>query len=383
MRTSISIRLLLGVAVSLAACEVGGDAIRANDIDRLTTSPTLAVTNLSSQVDSARLRVERLPRDISARENLVDLLLARSQFLGSYQDFDLVFETVNGALAMDLAPARTAVLHARVLSAVHEFDAALAELDRAKKLGVNNTEGLRQTIQLAQGKDPSSVLAAREALASSLPSYNSFTQLAAAQTAAQDFERADEAYFQALLAYRDVSPFPLAWVAFQRGVMWGERADDPDRAYGLYQVAVDRLPQYVVGNVHLSELEFAEGSEREAIDRLERIVNRTEDPEPASRLAQYLASSNPIRSAQYAEQADLGYQRLLAKYPLAFADHACEFYLGAGEDTEQALELALRNLDNRQTERAFQLAIRAAHATGNASLACELAEEGGVEEEGC
>jgi len=54
--------------------------------------------------------------------------------------------------------------------------------------------------------------------------------------------------------YRDVSPFPIAYVAFQRGVMWAELANAPERALPLYREAVERLPGYVVANVHLAEL---------------------------------------------------------------------------------------------------------------------------------
>ena len=49
----------------------------------------------------------------------------------------------------------------------------------------------------------------------------------------------------ALATYRDVSPFPLAWIAFQRGVMWAEMADRPDLARPLYEEAVRRVVRQV------------------------------------------------------------------------------------------------------------------------------------------
>ena len=54
------------------------------------------------------------------------------------------------------------------------------------------------------------------------------------------------------------------------------------------------------------------------------------------------------------------YEALLARHPLAYADHAAEFYLGAGHDPARALAWARTNLLNRETRRAFELAIRAA-----------------------
>ena len=37
-----------------------------------------------------------------------------------------------------------------------------------------------------------------------------------------EFDEADRIYRQALREYRDVSPFAVAWVCFQLGVLWGE-----------------------------------------------------------------------------------------------------------------------------------------------------------------
>lgn len=350
--------LALSLTICLAACEAGGEADRASDLDRRTTSAPLAIANLSSQISSAQLRVERLPLDIAARENLVELLLARTQFLGSYQDFDYAFDVVHAALELRVSPARTALLHAQLLSSVHEFDLAIDELDRADALGQATTE-LRETIALARGADVEDVLTKRSEVASLYPSYGAFTKLASALSSAGRYDEADAAYYQGLESYRDVSPFPLAWIAFQRGVLWGERVGDTELAKSLYQVAVRRLPQYVVGNVHLSELEFADGQVEEAIARLEAIVEETDDPEPASRLAQYLAQTRPELAASYAERARSSYEELLKRYPLAFADHACEFYLGAGNDPQRALDLALINLQNRQTPRAYDLVAQA------------------------
>jgi hypothetical protein len=66
------------------------------------------------------------------------------------------------------------------------------------------------------------------------------------------------------------------------------------------------------------------------------------------------------------------YDSLLARDPLAFADHAAEFYLGPGADTERAWDLAKQNLANRETDRAAALAIKAAEATARYPDACAL-----------
>jgi hypothetical protein len=47
---------------------------------------------------------------------------------------------------------------------------------------------------------------------------------------------------------------------------------------------------------------------------------------------------------------------MLGRYPLAFADHAADFYAGSGNDWRRALELAHANVENRPTRRAVKQA---------------------------
>lgn len=396
MHSTLNIPVVLGFAICLAACETGGAAAprtagvspaspvaetlegQRAPSERRTTSSKIALANLSGQISSFQQRVLRSPQDIASREKLVGLLLARTQYLGSYGDFDTAFEVVDDALERKLAPARSALMHAKLLAAVHRFHDASAELDRAETLGSQNTLALRETIALATGNQFSSITSDRARVANETPSYSSLTRLAASLTKSERFEESDAAYQGAIDSYRDVSPFPLAWVAFQRGVIWGELADDSQRAYDQYQFAVARLPEYIVGNVHLSELEVERGDLALAVSRLEGIVDTTVDPEPASRLAEYLREVDPQRAEYYRAQAHQGYQRLLASYPLAFADHATEFYLGAGDDAKLALKLALMNLENRKTKRAYRLAIEAASAANRRALHCQLVKDAGL-----
>lgn len=330
--------------------------------------------NLNAQVESAIARIARTPTDLAARENLLALLLSRTQYFGSFADFTSAQELVDETEALNLDAKRVALMRAQFLSSVHKFDEALKELDEADTLGANS-QSLRETIAIAKGEASQQIVEARAKTATAHPSYASFTKLAAAQSATNQFDDADRSYEKALEAYKDVSPFPIAWIAFQRGVMWGESAGDDKKAYEFYQEAVARLPDYVVANVHLSELEVERGETANALGRLRRIVDATQDPEPASRLAQFLAETDAGAAAEFAQKARDGYESWLSKFPLAFADHACEFYLGAGGDPKRALELASANLANRKTQRAYGLSIEAAEAADDISLACRLANE--------
>jgi len=70
---------------------------------------------------------------------------------------------------------------------------------------------------------------------------------------------------------------------------------------------------------------------------------------------------------------------LLGRHELAFADHAVDFYLEEGEDPDKALQLALLNLNNRATLRAFELSYEAAKAARQNLMAQTLAERAAVQ----
>jgi len=72
------------------------------------------------------------------------------------------------------------------------------------------------------------------------------------------------------------------------------------------------------------------------------------------------------------QPARSGFECLLRKHLLAFADHGAEFYAGSGNDARRALELATVNIANRPTLRAFEQAYAIAVSVGEAHAASEM-----------
>lgn len=336
--------------------------------DRRTTEPDVAIGNFQAQIESLRTRLEITPDDFGVRSILVDRLLARTAFLGTYDDFAEVDALTEAAL--DPESPDTLLLRASYLRAVHEFDEAMALIDEAESAGVDPDllERARITTELAEGTDPASLLPRAQALVDGYESYGYLTVLASVQAENGMYSEADATYLHALEVLRDVSPFNVGYVSFARGVMWGEMADRPDLALILYRDAVRRLPQYVVANTHLSELEDDDA----AIARLRGFAElaASGDPEPAGRLAQRL---DPDEAAPYWAAGAARYDELLTRHRAAFLDHGSEFYVGRG-DFELGLELALENLSNRRTPRAYVVAIHAA-LEADREIACDLIEE--------
>jgi hypothetical protein len=81
------------------------------------------------------------------------------------------------------------------------------------------------------------------------------------------------------------------------------------------------------------------------------------DPEIQWRLADILAAQELFKEAEpKLDAARLGFEELLGRHLLAFADHAAAFYAGSGNDKRRALELARANAANRPTRHAAKLA---------------------------
>jgi tetratricopeptide (TPR) repeat protein len=176
-------------------------------------------------------------------------------------------------------------------------------------------------------------------------------------------EAADAKLAESLEHWDRITPFTVAWVSFQRGELWV--GVDDARAETRYEEALHYLPEYVTLRVHLAELK-KRGGDIDAAIKLLKPIAEDQDPEPAGRLSEFLeAAGENKQSLLYREIALRGWELLLTRYPLTFADHAAEFWLAAGANPELALEWAAKNYKNQPTSRAKTLLLEATLATEN------------------
>jgi tetratricopeptide (TPR) repeat protein len=320
----------------------------------------IAIANLNQQI--TQLRDEA---------GVEELLLVRSRFLGDYEALDRA-----SALTEDRFETGEELLRrARTRSAVHRFADALADLAAAESAGAKADQivALRGSILVATGRAVE-VIPQLEAGLARHPGFASRSALAGGYAAVGRLADADRLYVAALADLDTTSPFPYAWIYFARGVMWAEQGGDAARAEALYAQALAYLPEFVAANIHLAELEVTRGELASATVRLERVVGLSNEPEALAHLGElHVRTGNSVRGWRELSLARQRYESLLARHPLAFADHAAEFYLGPGADAERAWVLAQENLANRETNRAVALAFKAARATGRVREACALA----------
>jgi tetratricopeptide (TPR) repeat protein len=193
----------------------------------------------------------------------------------------------------------------------------------------------------------------------------------------REFPEADHVYRQALRGHRDVSPFPVAWVCFQLGMLWGELVPEPQATHAAqwYRRAIHCLPSYTKARIHLAEIYSSCGRIDDAQALLVRAIS-SGDPEVRWRLADALSSQGKSADAEaHMQAARSGFESLLERHLLAFADHGAAFYAGSGNDRFRALQLARINVANRPTLRAFEQAHSIALSAAEVCVASGLLAE--------
>ncbi len=197
-------------------------------------------------------RFDENPQGSGHPESVLEAEQLTAQFAGDVTALDRLSALADHLARLD-ASSRTMLVRAHVASMLHRFSDARAYLDQASRGGAPSKDAERLSLNVDQacGTDLDSVLRQRRASAMS-GRLEDLVTLGALLADLGEFADADLTYRQALRQYRDVSPFPVAWVCFQLGVLWGELVVEPElaRAEYWYRKAVGCLPGYVKARVH-------------------------------------------------------------------------------------------------------------------------------------
>ena len=323
------------------------------------TAGEIAAINLESARRGAWARFAQDARLPGIVEAVVDHERLAAQFLGDLDALDRLDALASQFARVDDS-SRATLVQAEVASTAHRFGDARDHLAAAVRMGAPREaiERHRLAIDQACGVDLDAVLAARRGIATASHRLEDLVPLGAVLADLDLVAEADAVYRQAFDSYDDVSPFPLAWVCFQLGLLWGELVPvpKPDLAALWYRRAIAYVPGYVKARVHLAEI-YASQDQPGDGEMLLRPVLSSPDPEVRWRLADVLIAQERFEEAEtQLDAARVGFDQLLARHRLAFADHAAEFYAGSGDDCRRALELARANVANRPTRRAVKQA---------------------------
>jgi tetratricopeptide (TPR) repeat protein len=250
------------------------------------TDGEIAVLNLESGRQQSWSRFRRLPARPGTAELVVEQELLTAQFVGDFGALDRLEMLVDEVSGAEPEGGRAALIAAQVGGATHRFAEARLALARAVACGAPSdaTDRISLSIDQATGANLPAVLAARRERATQPGRWAELVPLGAVLAELGEFEEAERTYLRALREYPDVSPFAVAWVCFQLGVLCGEYVPAPqgELAARWYRAAIDYLPCYVKARVHLAEICLDQGHTGEARTLLAPVV-ASGDPEVAWR----------------------------------------------------------------------------------------------------
>jgi tetratricopeptide (TPR) repeat protein len=344
-----------------------------------TTDGEIAVVNLNSARLRSWSRFYQDPLRTGIAETVLEHEQLMAQFAGDFSALDRLGSLVEQLVQLDASSPRTKLIRAQVASMLHRFSDARRHLAEANLAGGRSADisRLLLTIDQACGTNLNAVLDERRRIAWKFRRLEDLVPLGALLADLGEFTEADQTYRRALREYQDVSPFPVAWICFQLGVLWGELVPEPQLTHAehWYRKAIISLPRYVKARVHLAEIYLKNGRASNAEATLNPVI-ASGDPEVHWRLADvFTAGGRHVEAKAHLEAARSGFEGLLEKHLLAFADHGAEFYLGSGNDTSRAFELARINVANRPTVRAFKQVQATALAAGQFHVAAKFTAE--------
>jgi tetratricopeptide (TPR) repeat protein len=348
-------------------------------LDLQTTDGEIAVINLESARRRLWNRFFADPLREGVAETVVEQEQLTAEFVGDVQALDRLEALVGQLVQVEAGSARAALIQAQVASMAHRFADARHFLARADIGGALSADVNRVLLNVDQacGANLGKVLDERRETARIFGRTDDLVALGALLADLREFTDADRVYGQALEVYCDVSPFPVAWVCFQLGMLWGELVPEPQtaRAARWYRTAIDCLPSYTKARVHLAEIYSSSGRAGDAEALLIPAIS-SGDPEVRWRLADVLTSQKRYAEAEvHMQAAQFGFEALLERHLLAFADHGAEFYAGSGNSWSRALDLARVNVANRPTLRAFEQAHDVAVNAGDTEAASQILAE--------
>jgi tetratricopeptide (TPR) repeat protein len=335
------------------------------------TDGSIALLNLQAQIDGLNGHCTSVET-----ATLIDLLILRGLILGRISDYERAAQLANRQVGAGAADAAAYMARARTHAVFHRFAEALDDLDRVDRMAPHDAAAKRERAAILQALGRfDEALSTYSAVIDSMGQFERAAALMGLWAERGEVDRAQRFYLDGLRCYRGISPFPVALLEFQLGVMWMREARLGE-ARTCFEAAIRRVPAYAPAQGHLAEVEADLGNPQSALARLYPLAVSSDDPDYAAQLARILGEMGwNDESGIWRRWAADRYDELTATHRQAFADHAAEFWLGPGNDPKKALRLATLNLEVRKTPRARELLAQAleANTAGAASARCSAA----------
>lgn len=330
--------------------------------------PTTDGTAYLAQLDA---RLKNLPKidTPQSRALRAGVLYQRYQALGALADLERAYSFAQELAKSSESDPDALLLSATIFSHMHEFDAALALLDRLED--AQSSAVLRAEIADAATLTPLLARTLSSAPLTTGKEYGELVKLANDCIDRGELACASDYFHQAQFVYADVAPMPLAWLHTQQGIAL-LRFDQPEQAMRFFRSALARLPGYSLALEHLAQCLVRVGEFAEAREIYLKVIEQTQNPEDMAGLAVLENKQGNAAAAQkWLIRAKMRYGERLAKFPATYAQHAVKFYLLIA-DIAEAERLAQLNMALRKDAGAYLALAEVRLAASNNKAACEL-----------
>ena len=348
------------LAGALAACGKGaGDlatpraATAAKDHDY-----AREIATLTGAIDGAVRQVESQSDNVQIAVETASLYLDRARLGGNYDDYHRAQALLDRVKNAPTAAPMTCLTQARLQYALHQLaDAQATMAGCSATLDPIEGSALRADIALYSGRYKEAEDSYR-ALTNQIGNSSHYLRLALFRARTGSPGEAAALLEAAEKRYHGVSATTRAWLKVQRGLLAWERGR-LDEAMALYLLASDELPGWWFIDEQIAEVKRLNGDTAGAQALLEKIIERTGQPQHMDELARLLREGKtPDAANAWIQRAQAVYRARLKAFPEAGVGHAVDHFLQFGTPAE-ALDLARRNARLRPFGEA-QIALAAA-----------------------
>lgn len=350
----------------------------ARGVGAVSSAGQLALAELEISLGRSWRSMERTPERVGTVARIVEEEEQRLSYLGDATALDRLEALSRQILTRRPESIDSYLIAAQVATMRRRFAEARVHLRSAQSRGATEAAlaQLDLDLQQATGEHPVALLARRRLAASS----GSLKELAALARLLDEVGEGAEAErtYHSIRRRRGSSPFLPAWACFRLALLRSGRTPAAEggeskpagSALHWLEQALEQLPRYVGARLCLVDFRLAAGDLGGAESALRATAMNESDPEVGWRLAALAAAQGHEKEAgRRLDAVGAGFDALLQRHELAFAEPAARFFLHSGRDPRRAFELARNHLANQPTLSAFELAHAAASALPGESRA--------------
>lgn len=332
------------------------------------------LANIDQKIAVIHSELATAPTDSSRITELIYRLYQRASLSGDFADYKTVDTTIDKALKEQGPSEELILFKANLDFKLHRLENAKAGLELLADRSQHSQIAVLSADIAFQEGSYHAALAAYESLVANNRSWDNLARLAYYKAKTGHPAEADKLYAEAgeLVSVKEMRSF--AWLELQHGLLDLD-FKRYDEALEHYKLADSAYSGYWLIEEHLAEALNLTGKTDAAIALYQKIIDKTQNPEFISALADIIYSDDPQVASAFYKQADKLFEARYALYPDAARGHFIVYLLGREEIDPRLLKFAERNHKVRPNAKAKFLLVQSLRKTQDETAARELMQD--------